>query len=103
MLAQLVLLYLAARGHADRLEVSDDPEVARHAEVGAARLAPGDQLGLLRTLAVLQRDVRGGHFAEALIRHADHLRRLYGGMCEQHFLDLRRRDVLAADAEHILQ
>src|SRR5213083_954476 len=39
VLTQLGLLHLAARRHADRLEVLDDAQVARHAEVRAARLA----------------------------------------------------------------
>src|SRR5258705_7751509 len=79
MLPQLVLLHLAARGHADRLEVADDAEVARHAEVGAAGLAPGDELCFLGTRAVLQRDIGGGHFTQTLIRAADDLRGLHCG------------------------
>src|SRR3954471_891949 len=64
VLAQLRLLYLAARGHADRLEVGDDPQIARHAEVGRARLAPGDELRLLGALTGLQRHIGRRHLAE---------------------------------------
>src|SRR3954453_15426604 len=102
VLAQLRLLYLAARGHADRLEVGDDPQITRHAEIGRARLAPGDEFGLLRSLAGLERHVSGRHLAEARIRHPDHLRGLHRRMREQHFLHLGGRDVFAADTEHIL-
>src|SRR5262245_56679122 len=40
VLAQPGLLHLAARRHADRLEVLDDPQVARHAEVRALVFRP---------------------------------------------------------------
>src|SRR3954471_5204441 len=103
VLAQLRLLYLAARGHADRLEVGDDPQITRHAEIGRARLAPGDEFRLLRFLAGLERHIRRRHLPEARIRHPDHLRGLHRRMLEQHFLHLRGRDVLAADTEHVLQ
>src|SRR4051795_9827778 len=103
VLAQLRLLYLAASGHADRLEVGDDPQITRHAEVGRARLAPGDELRLLRSLAGLERHIGRRHLAEARIRHPDHLRGLHRRMGEQHLLHLGGRDVLAADAEDVLQ
>src|SRR5215468_12351835 len=44
VLAQPRLLHLAARGHADRVEARDDPHVPWHAEVGAARPCPLDEL-----------------------------------------------------------
>src|SRR6201988_1069221 len=64
VLAQLGLLHLAARGHTDRFEVVDDSEVARHAEVGAPRLRPFNEVRFRHGLAGLQRDVGAGDFPE---------------------------------------
>src|SRR5574341_1892729 len=84
MLAQPELLHLAARRHADGLEVLHDPEVARHAEVGAARLRPGDQVGLGSLEPRPERHVRAGHLAQPGTRHAADRRALARGMREEH-------------------
>ena len=101
VLAQLVLLHLAARRHADGVEILDDGQIARHAEIGAVPLHEFDQLGLGRAHR-LERDEGRAHLAEPRVRHAHDLRGRDRGMREQHLLDLGRRDVLAADAEHVL-
>src|SRR5688500_2999352 len=71
VLAQPRLLHLAARGHADRLEVRHDLQVARHAEIGAALLYPRQQLLLAYRLMGLQSHIRARHLAQARVGHAD--------------------------------
>ena len=100
VLAQLVLLHLAARGHADRVEALDHGEITRHPEVGAAPLDEIDELGLGDIS--LERDEGGADLAEPSIGHAHDLRSRDRGMRQQHLLDLGRGDVLATDAEDVL-
>jgi hypothetical protein len=102
MVAQRVLLHLAARRHADGVEAFDDGEMARHPEIGAALAQELHQLGLGRRRVGLERDEGRAHLAQPRIGHADDLRRGDRGMREQHLLDLGRGDVLAADTEYVL-
>src|SRR5882672_9704848 len=74
VLAQPGLLHLAARRHADRLEVRDDPQVARHAEVGAFLFRPRYQLGFCRSGPRFECDVCTWHLAQPGVGDADHLR-----------------------------
>src|SRR5688572_7546540 len=80
VLAQLGFLHLAARRHADRLEVGNDLQIPRHAKVGHARPAPLEELFFGRP--TFKGDVGARNFTESRIGHADHLSGLHRGMRE---------------------